>query len=120
MLINDALHFSGEVRNDAVWDVRNSDGLSTGEVATHHVDVVSNTMPLKIVLAWTEPPAQANTATPVINNLDLTVISPDGTQTFLGNNFAAGQSAVGGSADNLNNVEVVLVNTPAPGDWTVR
>ncbi len=120
VLINDALHFSGEVRNDAVWDVRNSDGLSTGEVATHHVDVVSNTMPLKIVLAWTEPPAQANTATPVINNLDLTVISPDGTQTFLGNNFAAGQSAVGGSADNLNNVEVVLVNTPAPGDWTVR
>ena len=120
LLINNALHFSGETRNSAVWDVRKSDGLFTGDVAIHQVDVASNTLPLKVTLVWTEPPAQANTATPVVNNLDLTLISPDGTQTFLGNNFAAGVSAIGGTADALNNVEVVLIDTPAPGNWTVR
>lgn len=119
VLVDNALYFDGEQRNSMVWDVRNAGGLLTGEVATHHVDVVSNAQPLKVVLAWTEPPAAAGTATPVINNLDLRVTSPDGTQTFLGNQFAGGVSVTGGTADTLNNVEVVLVNAPAPGDWTV-
>ena len=58
--------------------------------------------------------------TPVVNNLDLEVISPDGTQTFRGNVFNNGVSVTGGAADALNNVEMVLVNNPAPGDWTIR
>jgi hypothetical protein len=81
VLADNALYFAGEQRNTAVWDVRNADGLLTGEVATHHVDVASNGRPLKVVLCWTEPPAAAASATPVINNLDLRVTSPDGTQT---------------------------------------
>jgi hypothetical protein len=120
LLLNDGLHFANEQRNSVIWDVRNSDGLLTGEVVTHNVDVVSNALPLKVTLAWSEPPALANAAKPVVNNLDLTVVSPDGMQTFRGNVFAGGVSVVGGTADALNNVEVVLVNAPAPGNWTVR
>lgn len=119
VLIDNALYFDGEQRNSMVWDVRNADGLLTGEVATHHVDVASNGQPLKVVLGWTEPPAVAGAAMPVINNLDLRVTSPDGTQTFIGNQFTGGVSSTGGATDTLNNVEVVLVNAPAPGDWTI-
>jgi hypothetical protein len=74
---------------------------------------------LKVTLVWTEPPGAANAANPVVNNLNLTVIAPDGT-TFLGNVFAAGQSTTGGTADALNNVEQVLINAPAVGNWTIR
>jgi M6 family metalloprotease-like protein len=119
VLAENALYFDGQTRNSIVWDVRNIDGLQTGESVTHHVDVAANTEPLRIVLAWTEPPGAAGSATPVINNLDLTVTSPDGSQVFRGNQFSGGVSVTGGTADALNNVEVVLVTTPAVGDWTV-
>ena len=118
--LDDVLHFSGDARNLRVWDVRNADGLTTGDTREHHVDVASNTQALRVVLVWTEPPSTDGADEPVVNDLDLEVVSPDGTQTFRGNVFAAGFSTTGGAADGLNNVEVVLVNAPAPGDWTIR
>jgi hypothetical protein len=118
--LSNVLFFPGGARNLRVWDTRNADGLITGETRVHHVDVASNTQPLKIALVWTDPPGGAGSATPVVNNLDLEVVSPDGTQTFRGNVFNNGVSATGGAADTLNNVEMVQVNTPAPGDWTIR
>lgn len=118
--LEDALHFAGNSRTLCVWDVRNADGLYTGEAAEHRVDVVNGTQQLKVTLAWTEPPGTAGAANPVINNLDLEVISPSGTHTFLGNRFASGASVTGGTPDTINNVEMVLINDPAPGYWTVR
>lgn len=115
-----ALYFAGGARNLRVWDSRNADGLFTGEVREFHVDVATDAQTLRVALVWTDPPATAGAASPVVNNLDLEVISPGGAQTFLGNVFSAGASTTGGSADTLNNVEVVLVNAPAAGDWIVR
>jgi hypothetical protein len=120
LLLENALYFQNDPRNLRIWDTRHADGLSTGETRVHHFDVATNTQPLKITLVWTEPPGTASSAAPVVNNLDLEVVSPNGAQTFRGNVFAGGVSATGGVADALNNVEMVLVNTPAPGDWTVR
>lgn len=114
------LFFTGGARNVRVWDKRNADGLSTGDTEVLNVEVASNTQPLKVVLVWTDPPGAVNAATPTVNNLNLEVVSPDGTQTFLGNVFTNGVSSTGGTADTVNNVEVVLVNAPAPGQWTVR
>ena len=118
--LDDALYFDGGPLNLRVWDTRNADGLATGETADHHVDVASNTQRLKVTLVWTEPPSANNATTPLVNDLDLQVISPDGTQTFLGNVFGAGAfSATGGATDTTDNVEMVLINAPAPGDWTI-
>src|SRR5690606_10639493 len=39
---------------------------------------------------------------------------------YLGNVFAGGQSAPGGTRDARNNVEQVRLASPAPGPWTVR
>ncbi|MCP4380877.1 MAG: S8 family serine peptidase [Hyphomicrobiales bacterium] len=118
--LDDTLPFPGDPIDTRVWDTRNVDGLATGETAEHHVDVAANTQRLKVTLVWAEPPSAANSTTPLVNNLDLEVVSPDGTQTFLGNDFAAGVSTTGGTADTTENVEMVLINNPAPGDWTIR
>jgi M6 family metalloprotease-like protein len=117
--LDDALFFAGGPLNLRVWDRRNADGLATGESAEHHVDVASNAQRLKVTMVWTEPPSAANAAVPLVNNLDLRVVSPDGTQTFLGNQFAGGVSVAGGAADTTENIEMVLINAPAPGDWTI-
>jgi hypothetical protein len=118
--LNNVLFFRGSARDLRVWETRNANGLSTGASAIYHVRVASSNEPLKVTLVWTEPPAAAGANNPVINDLDLEVVSPDGAQTFLGNHFVNGVSAVGGSADAVNNVEVVLINNPMPGEWTIR
>ncbi|MCH7814618.1 MAG: S8 family serine peptidase, partial [Planctomycetes bacterium] len=101
-----------------VADLRNADGLSTGQSLTYSFDLASGTPPLSVTLVFTEPAAQVNAASPVINNLDLQVDGPGG-QTYKGNHFVGGQSATGGSFDALNNVERVLIADPSPGSYDV-
>jgi hypothetical protein len=118
--LENALFFAGGARRIRVWDTRNTHGLNTNDVQEFHLDVAGAGQPLRITLVWTDPPGAANSATPVVNNLDLEVVSPGGAQTFLGNDFTGGVSTTGGAADAINNVEMVLVNAPAAGDWTIR
>jgi Subtilase family len=118
--LDNVLYFPGSPLNLRVWDVRNADGITTGQTRIHHIDIQSNVQRLKVALVWTDSPGTASSATPMVNNLDLEVISPDGTQTFRGNVFSGGISVVGGVADTNNNVEIVLMNNPVAGDWTVR
>ena len=103
-----------------VFDVRNSEGLSTGQERIYTVEVEDFTEPLKVVLVWTEPPGTAGATNPVVNNLDLEVTDPAGSITFRGNVFSGQQSTTGGTADATNNVEMVLVNSPTVGTWQVK
>jgi uncharacterized protein YfaP (DUF2135 family) len=117
--LDNALFFQGDRRKLMVSDVRNANGLNTGESQRYSVYVGYESEPLKVTLVWSDPPAASGVADPVINNLDLIVTSPDGSQTFLGNHFIGGESAVGGVADDRNNVEMVQVNHAMPGEWSV-
>jgi hypothetical protein len=120
ILLDNALYFPGDARRLWVEDVRNADGLSTGAVETHTIEVESSSQPLRVTLVFTEPAGAAGAGNPVINNLDLTVVAPDGVTMYRGNVFAGGASTTGGTADAKNNVEMVLVSSPAAGAWTVR
>ena len=118
--------FAGDALNLRIWDVRHGEGLNNGDIRTHNVFVSTNAQPLKVTLVWADPPGTvgSNTANNiVVNDLDLVVTSPDGTQTYVGNNFnvATSQSnnAAGAATDTINNVEMVLVPTPMPGNWTI-
>lgn len=73
--------------------------------------------PLKVTLAWSDAPGAAGANPALVNNLDLTVVH-DG-QTYRGNVFAAGWSTTGGSADQLNNLENVYIQSPVAGEVTV-
>ena len=120
--LNNTLFFAGgaapSVRDLRVWDTRDANGLTFGETRHYNVNVASNTQALKITLVWTDRPGTLFSA-PQVNNLNLVAVSPT-VQTFLGNNFAGGASATGGTADNTNNVEMVLINNPTPGRWDIQ
>ena len=89
--------------------------------------------PLKITLVWIDPAAPASTVADraLINNLDLHITSPSGTQ-YWGNNglgYALWSSSGTGAQrwsstasyqDDLNNVENVFIQTPESGIWTVE
>ena len=67
-------------------------------------------MPLRVTLAYSDFPGPA-----LVNNLNLTLIAPDGTR-------AVGNQAAGGGmiVDTKNNVEVVQVAQPIPGTWKIE
>lgn len=122
--LNRILRLPSGTREMRVWDVRNSAGMFTGESRSRRVRVTTAGQPLRVTLVWSDPPGLIVAADPVVNDLDLVVTSPDGTQTYLGNWFRNGVSHPHTAADpalrdDRNNVEVVLVNNAATGFWTI-
>ena len=121
VLLDDALHFSGDSRLLFVEDdATGFSGGSSGENRDFTINVTSSSESLKATLAWADYPSTP-AANPHINNdLDLTVIGPGGVTTWRGNVFSGGVSTTGGSADRLTSVEQVLLANPAVGAYTIR
>ena len=116
------LFFPGARRQMTLWDVRHATGPTSRETRTHTIDVDDSTEQLKVTMAFSDPsPAAGSFASPTVNDVDLRVIAPDGTQ-YIGNDFTNGFSTPNGVAigDTLNTIETVLVNNPARGKWTIE
>ncbi len=111
VVLDNALYFSGEPNTLFVSD--NTTGVTTGDSVVYMINVVYANNPIKFVLAWSDV-AVADWANPtLVNDLDLTVTAPNSNR-YLGNVFSNGFSQTGGSADDRNNVEVVLLPSSAP------
>ncbi len=83
-------------------------GLGTGELWRHAVQIKSGDVPLRIALAYSDYPGPS-----LVNNLNLIVRSPIG-KAFFGNNRKKN------SLDAKNNVEVIQVRGPAAGQWVIE
>jgi hypothetical protein len=84
------------------------DGLRTGGTDELEIRVRSSTVPLRVVLAYSDWPG-----TTLVNNLNLLVVDPQGRSR-------AGNASGSLEVDTRNNVEVVHVQRPRPGNWRVR
>jgi hypothetical protein len=112
----------GRINLDAATDgsaeyVDNTAGLSTGGTASYSYNLPGGA-PFKVSLVWSDYPSTATASLNLVNNLNLTVTSPTGT-VYRGNVFSGGWSATGGSADTVNNVENVYLQSAGAGAWTV-
>jgi hypothetical protein len=92
--------------------------LTTGASATYPYTIASGGSPFKVTLAWSDPASSTSASKNLVNDLDLVVFAPDGTQ-YRGNVFTGGWSQSGGTADHVNNLENVYVSSASPGAWTV-
>jgi hypothetical protein len=102
-----------------------SGSLSNNHQATYQITIPANCSKLKVSLAWNDVAAALNAPFALVNDLDLTVITPGGT-TLLPWTLSAYPSpdslnrpAVRGR-DSLNNTEQVTLNNPVPGTYTVQ
>ncbi len=100
--------------------VDNTTGLNTSGSAVYYYNVDTAGQPFKVTLVWSDYPASVSASPALVNDLDLTVTAPGGTVIYKGNVFSGGWSQTGGSADRLNNVENVYVQSAATGTWTVE
>lgn len=75
----------------------------------------------KATLVWTDPPASLTASQALVNNLNLTVLAPNGT-LYPGNCFNASRTtaATGCPADAVNNVENVYIAAPQSVTYIVR
>lgn len=89
---------------------------------TYYINV-QNDEPLKITLAWTDPPAAPGANPALVNDLSLWVRDPDG-NNYMGNGGLDHEmwSTMGGSTldDTINNVENVFIENPTEGRWRIR
>ena len=114
------LYLPGNKLKIKLWDIRNKFGLSTDEIHSYAVTVLTNSQPLKITLVFNDPPPVLRDFNqPIVNDLDLRVTSPNNEQVYFGNAIENGFSITKYSQDAVNNVEMVIVPNPQPGIWTI-
>lgn len=86
-----------------------ANGLTTGELWSHKINVTSSDNPLCVVLAYSDYPGAR-----LVNNLNLMLTDPNG------NRFVGNQTAGLLSMDANNNVEKVVVPAPLQGEWNIE
>ncbi|MDQ2995932.1 MAG: S8 family serine peptidase, partial [Chloroflexota bacterium] len=100
----------------AIWVDDHTSGLATGQSAIYTstpgraLTVLDSAQPLRIMLAWTDPPGSLSAQTKLVNDLDLIVTGPGGA-VYRGNGSDSG--------DRLNNVEGIVIDHPPPGQYRV-
>lgn len=92
----------------AIQFVDNKQGLQTADIRTFNYSVIDTSVPLRIVLVWSDYPGEPAAGKALVNDLDLQVRSPGGL-VYAGN----------GLVDRLNNVESVDIPAPESGAYTV-
>jgi hypothetical protein len=80
--------------------------------------VADTAKPVRVTLAWTDPPPATVTGNAFVNDLDLEVSA--GGRTYRGNWLADGFSGPGGQADFRNNVENVVLPASTAGRMSVK
>ena len=97
--------------------------MNNGDVNTITIPgLPSGLQQVKIMLYWPDAPAAPYAASALVNDLDLTVTSPDATVHYplvlsTDPNHLADNAAEG--PDHLNNIEQVVINNPPGGSFTV-
>jgi len=121
VVLDDALYFSGDVRKLRIDDTRSFTASGQSFSYTVTTGTSTDTMnPFKVVLSYFDYPSALSPMDISVNNLNLTVTDGSG-NTYLGNVFGTnGKSTTGGTADTINNDEVVwLLPSAAKGSRTM-
>ena len=85
---------------------------ATGQEYTIRVAPADGTIPLRVALSWSDAAGAVGANPALVNDLDLEVRHVDTGQLFRGNVFSGAFSTTGGSADDLNNTEVAVIQNP--------
>jgi len=101
-----------------------NDSVTNGETRTYYLEVPpSMWQDLKVTGVWSDIPGRPSSDDPdLVHDLDLRVVAPDGTVHFPYSGPTASDTdpATNTERNSRDNVEVVLVEDPAVGIWTVE
>ncbi len=118
----------GSVRARAAIDFMRSGNFVESQVEAGGVYVAFTSVPfaspapLKVTLAWDDPPATPLAASALVNDLDLVLIGPDGVERFAWtlDPENPGNNAVRSGPNRRDNIEQVVVDSPPAGTWRIE
>jgi subtilisin family serine protease len=114
--VDSVLFFAGDLRKLILRD--DTLGLTTGQSSTDTFTVNSQ-IPLRVSMAWSDTAASAGANPTIVNDLNLVLYAPDGTE-YHGNQYSGGQSIQNPAGyDNTNIEECARINTPQTGNWRI-
>lgn len=123
--LDNSLFFAGDVSRLFIHD--DTDGLATGGAADFSVSVIDGSIPLTVVLTWTDVPGAVGASPATVNSLRLEVTAPNGdtwTQklpaNYNVNNANPVQDTTTEHYDDLNTVQRIRLATPLPGAYDIR
>lgn len=111
-----------------LFDQTPAEALTTGEQRTRlvAVDPAARTLPLRVTLAWTDPPGNPAAGLKLVNDLDLIVTNLETGAVFWGNDFAPGavftsawRPGTPANPDLVNNVENVYLPAPLGSNYSI-
>lgn len=91
----------------------------------HQIQIPVNTAQIKIMVYWLDPPSAPMAAKVLVNDLDMSVIQPNGSVRlpWVLSTAPTLDSLIHPAYpgyDRFNNVEQVVINSPAAGNYTIR
>jgi uncharacterized membrane protein/subtilisin family serine protease len=101
--------------NRRIWAEDQELDLLTGVARTYLVNV-TKAAEMRVSLVWTDYCGTVNAAKALVNDLDLEVTLPNGTM-YRGNVLTNGWSTPNGTADSVNNIEMVRFQSAQVGKW---
>ncbi len=102
--------------------------VATGQWISRQINVAAEarSLPLRVTLVWTDPPANPVAGVKLVNNLDLVITNLQSGEVFYGNDFPGGVQfnppRVAGNSlldDRVNNVENVFLAPPLGSSYAV-
>ncbi len=144
MYLDRDLYFPGDSRRQRVFERAHGSGLATGDVHEYAIEQVAAGQSLRATLAWFDAASVPGVEYPLVNDLDLEVIGPNG-EVYRGNAFGDDPSCQtqacfdpcgppaaqrpfittisidgNGTRDSRNTVEAVRLLAPTPGRYRFR
>jgi hypothetical protein len=99
-----------------------TDSLNNGETRIMTINVPANTGQVKVLLSWFDEPASPATSKTLVNDIDLTVMSPSSITHYplvLDHTPANVGKIATEQADHLNTVEQVVITNPSAGIYGI-
>lgn len=116
--VDSVLYFTGDARKLALWD--DTMGVAQGAYREFQFQVNDTTLPLRCAMVWWDTAGAISANPALVNNLDLQLTNAQGTY-YRGNQMSGGVSTPNpAGTDNRNVEEVIRVNIPRSGIWTIR
>ncbi|MDX2268784.1 MAG: S8 family serine peptidase [Bryobacter sp.] len=115
--IPDGVNAVAVIDEDKLW----RESVASGETKEFDIQVPDGAPAVRVMLAWTDPPAAFGATRALLHDLDLSVLGPDGEARLpltLDPFNPAADAAPG--ENHLDNTEQVVVASPAGGTWKVR
>ncbi|WP_338236812.1 S8 family serine peptidase [Persicobacter diffluens] len=94
--------------------------VEQGEEWSYRFTIPSGLLEAKIMLSWLDPASIPTLGNPLVNDLDLEIHGPSGVQLPLVLDPLNPDFEAKAGVDRINNIEQVVLQQPAPGQYTIK